>query len=348
MSSIVNVPETDAIYEVPDIGTPTADLKEKADEILGSYSERDRLYIFDASHRDNFLSTLAYYGDKLTAPSNAQIFVSQVPEPIEIPTEDTTPTSTEAIKAEPESACAGDLESLEKRRGRKPLRRNTSGTLSNSSVVTEVPSVDGTGLNITEGHDESVETLIYNHDKNEQNVLYSDGKAYLLKKLVSGPEETSTDDSFKINVLFDGEQRVSCRFRAEGFEQSEGSDKKPLSGADNKWADLHLLGSHKPVDSSELSVPESIKLCLECTTNYPSDKEVDLPDRTLISRSDDDAVLRVLRTDQEAYRRFLKSAKSRVTNLLETGINEKIRVSEAERIQWAETEKRYLRQVCKI
>lgn len=343
MSSIVDISDNDPVFDVPELGTMTADLKRKADEILSSYSDRERQHIFDTDHRDNYLASLLYYTEKLKGHVNSAEFLSQIPEPTDASMEDITPTP------EPENANTGDAEAQEKKKGqggRKPPRRSNSGLFSNSA---DSSLIEGNHHVVSEsGQDEVVETFTFCHDKNPDNVLYSEGKSYLVKEIIDGTDETTTDSAFKINVLFDGKQRTSCTFRidAEDSADNKGSTYIPAD-ADGKWANLHLIGPHRDPKFSTNKPPFNSKICLECSESYPEDKDVYLPDRTLISRAEDDAVFRVLRTDQELYRRFMSSAKERVSNLLTSGIEEIVLKKAQERRRWIETENIYLKQVHK-
>jgi hypothetical protein len=344
MSSVVDISDNDSVYDVPEVGTMIPEHKKKADEILSSYSDRERQHIFDADHRDNYLASLLYYAEKLKGPVNSAEFLSRIPEPTDVSMEDITPTP------EPDNENAGETEAQEKKKvqaGRKPPRRSNSGNFSNP---VDLSLIEGNHQVVSEsGHEEVVETFTFRHDKNPYNALYSEGKSYLVKEILNGANETTTDEKFKINVLFDGEQRTSCTFR---IDMKGSVDDKGLThisaDADGKWADLHLIGPHRDPNVKTNMPPFDSKICLECTESYPEDKDVYLPDRTLISRVEDDAVLRVLRTDQELYRRFMLSAKERVSNLLQSGVQESVLAKAQERRRWIEIENVYLKQVKKM
>ncbi|MFM2298449.1 MAG: hypothetical protein RIR98_57, partial [Bacteroidota bacterium] len=106
---------------------------------------------------------------------------------------------------------------------------------------------------------EVINELKFVHDRNEQRVLYSNGKSYLVKEFVDGNDSTTVDDSFKVNVVFDGDIRSAATFRIDvagsASQSGRGITNVQLSSAstaeENKWAALHLMGPSKNPEVSE-------------------------------------------------------------------------------------------------
>ena len=364
MSSFLDTSEDNKAFHVPDVvsGKISRELTASMDEILGSFSDRDRNHIFDPDHRDAFLSTLLSYCDRLREPVDGSEYTFIGPD-----------SSDETLVEKSKSGCEEivGIDEIKKKRGRGRLKNSViaSSSSSLSSLLPTVPSSedlsheskDGNNDETTPISDEPVETnetANAKHSKNVNHVPFTDGNAYLIKEYhepEGGCSSVSIDDTFLVNVLFDGEERSACKFRVNINGESSTfpiDDARKWTAVDlsaksedEAWSSLHLIGADKPTDAPPTSSIASASICLECSETYPYDNEVILPDKTLLARSEDDFIHRVLRTDIEVYRRMLQSAKDRMDNLLTAGVRDRAICSESQRKQWSEVENIYLKQV---
>ena len=199
-------------------------------------------------------------------------------------------------------------------------------------------------------------TVVFVHDKSN-NSLFTDGKAFLTKKLFESPDAKNivNDNSFSLNVLFDGQSRQSCALRlsvGHATMKSDGDATKwhsvtldPESIASSEtWSKTHLVGppqSNSPVRNKTIL---EAQICLESASSYPATEEVVMGDRAIIARVDDDMILRVLRTDQEAYKKLMISARSRMDRLLEDSVCSFVAKKNEDRLHWSLVENLYLKQ----
>lgn len=379
MSSFVSVDNDDPTLAVPPLPSNLAlsanammEATSAANELLQTISEKEKGFIFDPDHRDNFFATLYAYAGRLSGHVDSGVFVEPLAvQPVEMPVKEPPKVESKAVLAEPEVSAAADAQGRNRSRGAsrgKPSKAKQSSRDSLQILGTQkafsdrillLPSVlpspfashvDETVVEKDQEHEGG--RLVFSHDEGN-NSLYTDGKACLTVEAYPSSEETaSSSSSDTVNVVFDGRTRRSCSFQIRvGEKGGRGGDSTwhdvSLDAGDvdksAAWARSHLIGPPQR-ENARLAALSRAQICLECTSNYPAGDRVPMGECSVMPRDEDDMVQRVLRTDQEAYRRITAAARQRMDVLLASTMRGKAEDKHRDYQQWAEIEKTYLKQ----
>jgi hypothetical protein len=181
---------------------------------------------------------------------------------------------------------------------------------------------------------------------NTEDDLFTDEDSYLIKSFTennSNEFQVQLDKSFNINAVFDGNKRMMCEFKIDISSDKEVDPERDKDLSSN-YAQNCLIHNSTYDESSCLKSHEKAKLMIQKIEPYPPNQDVTVQDRIIISKSEDDDIYRLLRTDQEVHSNLLNGCKTRVQNILNTGILEKIQEKELTRKKWKDFEKVYIKQ----